>query len=137
MHSTPDEQSRLVESRSDGSGGLAAEISNRVVGLLKEYTGRGPTKARTYLHERVVICVLEDTLTRGEQQLAEHGEEAQALENRRAFQRLIRSEARAAVEELTGRRVVAFLSDNALDPDIAVEAFVLELQPASSEAIDG
>jgi len=32
----------------------------------------------------------------------------------------------AVVEELTGRRVIAFLSDNHMDPDIAVETFVTE-----------
>lgn len=138
------EGSRMASVSSDGrtsadpskevAGGIAAEISNSIVSLLKEYSGRGPTKARTYLHERMVICVIENALTRGEQQMAQHGEEEQAVESRRTYQRLIREEAKTAVEELTGRRVVALLSDNALEPDVGIEAFVFgdETPPAGN-----
>ncbi len=131
MPPTPPQAPVYEDARGSEAGGVAAEISNRVVSLLKKYSGRGPTKARTYLHDRMVICVLENALTRGEQQMADHGERVQAVENRRTFQRLIREEAKGAVEELTRRRVVAFLSDHSLDPDIGFEAFVLE------ESLDG
>lgn len=112
--------------RSDEHGELAAEISRRIVGLLRDYTGRGPTRARTYVHDRVVVCVLEDTLTKGEQSMAEGGEQEAALGARKAYQRLMREDAARTVEELTGRRVAAFLSDNSVEPDVAIEAFVLD-----------
>ena len=107
----------------------AAQISNRVVQLMREYTGRGPTQARTYLDDDVVLCVVKDTLTRGEQALVHGGEEQTVLGLRRQYQYLMRAEASKAVEEITGRRVVSFMSDNATDPDMAAEIFVLDGPP--------
>lgn len=115
----------------DTNGGVAAEISNRIVGLLKEYTGRGPTKARTFLDGNLVVCVFEEALTRGEQKMAEGGEAEHAVATRHAYQRLIREDARRAVEEATGRKVLAFLSDNVAEPDIGIEAFILEEEPGA------
>lgn len=45
---------------------------------------------------------------------------------RRAYQYTMRHDLVSGVEELSGRKVVAFLSDNHIDPDIAIESFVLE-----------
>jgi uncharacterized protein YbcI len=104
----------------------SAQISAGLVQLTRDYTGRGPTRARTYISDGVVVCVLEDTLTKGERSLADRGEEEQVLTIRRIHQRLMGEEATTLVEEATGRRVVSFLSDNATDPDVAVEIFVLE-----------
>jgi uncharacterized protein YbcI len=118
---------------SDDHGVLAAEISRRVVGLLREYAGRGPTKARTYIHDQLIVCVLENTLTQGERAMADGGEQTAALESRRAYQRLMREDAASAIEDLTGHRVAAFLSDHSIDPDVAIEAFVL----ADADAGDG
>ncbi len=108
------------------TGELAAAVSNRLVQLVRDYTGRGPTKARTYIHDDVVMCVLQDTLTRGERVMADRGDPLAVIEHRRAFQRLMRDDAVQAVEEVMGKRVVAFLSDHHLDPDVAVETFLLE-----------
>jgi uncharacterized protein YbcI len=105
--------------------GMGAEISTRMVQLLREFTGRGPTKARTYMHEDLIVVVLQDTLSRGEHAVAEHVGPGTVLNQRKAFQDAIRKDATAMVEELTGRSVAAFLSDNHIDPDIAVEVFVL------------
>ncbi len=102
-----------------------AAISNLMVGLLKEYTGRGPTKARTTLGDHVVTCVLEDTLTKGERHLVARGEHRTVLETRRLFQELIREQATTQVEKILDRTVIAFMSDNHIDPDLAVETFVL------------
>ncbi len=112
--------------QADERGELGAEVSRRLVGLIRDYTGRGPTKARTYVHDRVIVCVLEDALTKGEKMMAEGGEQAAALDARRAYQRLIRDDAARTIEELTGRRVAALLSDSSVEPDVAIEAFVLE-----------
>jgi uncharacterized protein YbcI len=107
------------------NGPLAAEISRRIVRLISEYTGRGPTRARTYVHGNLIVCVLADTLTKGERSLAHHGAEGAVIDTRRMYQQLMRDDAIAMVEELTGRTVVAFFSDHNLDPDMAIEAFAL------------
>jgi uncharacterized protein YbcI len=119
------------------NGPLAAEISRRMVRLISEYTGRGPTRARTYVHSNLVVCVLADTLTKGERSLAQHGAGASVIDTRRTYQQLMRDDATAMVEELMGRTVIAFFSDHNLDPDMALEGFVLApddgADPARSE----
>jgi uncharacterized protein YbcI len=106
-------------------GSIAAAISSAVVQLMREYTGRGPTKARTYIDEDLITVVLQDTLTMGERSLVRDGEADLVLTSRKAFQRTMSTQLIAAIERLSGRSVYAFLSDNHIDPDIAVETFVL------------
>ncbi len=116
---------------------VAASISNRVVHLMSAFTGRGPTKAWTSLDQDLVSVVLRDTLTRGERSLVADGQSDLVLNMRRAYQMTMREELVAAVEEATGRTVVAFLSDNHIDPDVAIESFVLEPVRRSGRSMDG
>jgi uncharacterized protein YbcI len=107
-------------------GELAAAISNAVVQALARTTGRGPTKAKTTLGDNGVFVVLQDSLTRGERTLVDAGEGAAVLDLRRRWQSIMEADVSREIEELTGRRVVGFMSDNHIDPDLAVEVFVLE-----------
>ena len=104
---------------------MAREISRGVVNLYKKYTGRGPSHARTHIHEDVIVTVLRDTLTHAEQTLKDEDRMEMIREQRRVFQDAFRTEAKGLVERTTGSRVVAFLSDHAIEPDHAVEVFVL------------
>jgi uncharacterized protein YbcI len=108
-----------------GHGLLAAAISNGIVSLMHRYTGRGPVRARTTIDENLVVCVLGDTLTKAEQQLVDAGRSKVVLRGRRAMQDTLADDAIAMVSELTKREVVAFMSNNHIDPDLAVETFVL------------
>src|SRR3954462_9002313 len=110
------------------NGQLAAAISNTVVKALARTTGRGPTKAKTTLGDNGVFVVLQDTLTKGEQSLADAGERQTVLDVRRKWQAGRQAEISREIEELTGRKVIGFMSDNHIDPDLAVEVFVLEPQ---------
>jgi uncharacterized protein YbcI len=110
-------------------GERAAAISTAVVHMLAERTGRGPTKAKTTLGDNGVFVVLQDSLTRGERTLVEAGEQAAVLDLRKRWQNVMRQEMTDKVEELTGRKVVGFMSDNHIDPDLAVEVFVLSPPP--------
>jgi uncharacterized protein YbcI len=107
-------------------GALNAAVSNAVVRLLSEYVGKGPTKARTIHSGKIVLCVLEDTMTKAERSLANDGKEDWVLRMRHAFQLTMRKDLTAAVEELTNRKVVAFMSANHVEPDLAAEVFVLD-----------
>ena len=107
------------------SGTLSAAISNAVVGLLHDYTGRGPTRARTTIGADTIVVTLRDSLTKAERTLADRGQSTEVLAMRRAFQATMRDDLVAAVEGLTGRTVEAFLSDNLHDPDVAVEIFLM------------
>jgi uncharacterized protein YbcI len=106
-----------------------------VVQLMREYTGRGPTRARTYISGDLISVVLQDTLTMGERSLVRDGEADLVLASRKAFQRTMSRQLIAAIEEHSGRSVLAFLSANHIDPDIAIESFVL--MPRSANGVDG
>jgi uncharacterized protein YbcI len=113
-----------------------------VVQVLRSYTGRGPTKAWTSIDTDLVVCVLHDSLTKGEQSLAGDGRGHQVRDMRKAYQEVMGPELIAGVEEITGREVIAFLSDNHVEPDIAIETFVLRPQtdgrnPAPAGSVAG
>jgi uncharacterized protein YbcI len=109
-----------------GDGSPAAAISNLVVRLMSEYTGRGPTKSRTYVHDDLITVVLQDTLTKGERSLVRDGKEDLVLSTRLAYQMTMRNDLVSGLEQLTGRTVRAFLSANHMDPDVAVEIFLMD-----------
>src|SRR5436190_14661377 len=113
-------------------GQMAAAISNTVVKALARTTGRGPTKARTTLGDNGVFVVLQDSLTVGEQTLNDAGQGQVVLDLRRRWQAVMQADVSREIEELTGRKVVGFMSDNHIDPDLAVEVFVLEPLPQST-----
>jgi uncharacterized protein YbcI len=114
-----------VHNEAPVGGSKAAAISNHVVRTMSEYTGRGPTKARTHINDNVVTVLLQDTLTKGERSLVGDELDELVLTMRKAFQGTMRHDLISGVEEILGRKVVAFMSDNHIDPDIAAEVFVL------------
>jgi uncharacterized protein YbcI len=113
-------------------GAVSAEISTAAVRLIAEYTGRGPTKAHTVINRDSVMILLGDTLTKGERSLAKMGMSDHVMETRRRYQMAMRDDLIRAVEEHTGRRVVAFMSDNHIEPDMAAEVFVLDSLPGTA-----
>ena len=103
------------------------EISNAMVALYKELFGRGPTKCRTaYAGPDVIISSLEDTLTPAERSMVELGEHLRVEETRLFFQRASRDRFTGKVEEITGRKVRAFVSGTDPYEDVATEVFYLE-----------
>lgn len=110
-------------------GELAAAISDSVVQTLTRITGRGPMQAKATVGDNGVFVVLQDTLTVGERSLVDAGEQRAVLDLRRRWQDVMRVEVSKKVEELTGRPVVGFMSDNQIDPDLGVEVFVLGPEP--------
>lgn len=106
-------------------GELSASIATMVVHVLNEHTGRGPTQARAHVNRDVITVLLRDTLTKGERRLVSDGHAPVVLHTRSIFQNIMRDKLVASVEDLTGRTVAAFVSANHIDPDIAVETFVL------------
>ena len=117
-------------------GELSAALSNAIVALMAEYTGRGATQSRTFVNENLITCVMHDSLTKGERSLVTDGREDAVLEMRRTYQATMRPELIAIVERLTGRKVAAFMSANHVDPDVAVETFVLELSESAADRKD-
>jgi uncharacterized protein YbcI len=115
-------------------GVIASAISSNAVRMLHEYTGRGPTKARTTINRDTVMIVFADTLTKGERKLAENGDGETVLQMRHRFQEAMRDDLVAMVESEMERKVLAFMSTNHIDPDMAAEVFVLE--PAEEGGVE-
>jgi uncharacterized protein YbcI len=106
-------------------GGVRAQIATGIVRLQSEYYGKGPTKAKAYVTEDVVVVVLEETFTKAERTLVERGETEAIQQIRRRFQQSMAEEFRSIVEQATGRVVKAFLSETNLEADVSVEFFLL------------
>jgi len=106
-------------------GRARAVISTEMTRLHREYYGRGPTKARTYIQDDLVAVVLEETFTRAERTLVDRGEIDAIQQIRRRFQQQMAEEFTALVEQATGRKVRAFLSETNLEEDVSVEIFLL------------
>ncbi len=113
------------------TGLASANISTAAVQLLHEYTGRGPTKAKTTINDTIVTVLLADTLTKAERKLVDTGHTERVLQLRHDFQNAMRDDLVALVEGELGRKVIAFMSQNHVDPDLAVEVFVLEPDEAA------
>ena len=121
----------LQEQETDGP--LLASISRAVVRIVHEYTGRGPTKARSSIRDDVVIVMLQETLLKAEHSLIRDGKPELVVEMRRTFQETMRQELSAAIAMLTEREVIAFMSDSHLEPDYSVEVFVLAPETEGAE----
>jgi uncharacterized protein YbcI len=111
-----------------------AAISNQLVRLHSEYYGRGPTKAKTYMIDDLVVVVLEETFTPVERTLINRGETAAIMEIRRRFQQAMKEDFTKVIETVTGRRVRAFMSETDLESDTSVELFLLDnARPGSAD----
>ena len=106
--------------------GMLAEISNAMVGLKKEFYGKGPTKAKTYLNDNYVFCVMEGGLTRNEQTLIDRGHEDLVRTYRLRFQEAMEAPTVEAVQRITDRGVIGYHSQIVFNPERAFEIFVLD-----------
>jgi uncharacterized protein YbcI len=108
-------------------GQLLAAISNRIVAILREHYGRGPMKAKTYALDDLIVVVMRGSgFTALEKTIMDSGEPDRVVEMRHDFQRLMTKRFTETIEELTGRNVVAFLSQAHVDPDLTLEIFFID-----------
>jgi uncharacterized protein YbcI len=107
-------------------GELNAAVTREVVRIHTAAIGRGPRKSYSFHSGDTLVTILLEVLTRAEQNLVAYDEGDAVLAMRRLSQRAMAEEMKAAVARLTGRKVLAFMSDNHLDPDMAVQVFILE-----------
>jgi uncharacterized protein YbcI len=120
--------------RQHESQGPSAKIATSVVQVIHECTGRGPTKAKTTINENMVTVLLADTLTNGERRLVESGRANRVIQLRHDYQLVMRDDLVGIVERELDRKVIAFMSQNHIDPDLAIEVFVLKPADAVSQA---
>src|ERR1044072_1674751 len=106
-------------------GDVLTAISEGMVALLKEFYGRGPTQAKTYYQDDLVVCLLRGGFTRVEQTLLDGGRGHAVIAQRMEFQEVMRERFQAVVTPATGRPVIFFMSDNQQTPDMICAVFVL------------
>ena len=112
-------------------GGQAlVELSNAMVALHREYFGRGPGAAKSFINDEMVVCVLSDIFTAVERTLISAGQAEHVRRTRGLHQEALEGEYKSSVEAIMGRQVEAFLSVVHVDPDVAVEIFMLGDSPA-------
>jgi uncharacterized protein YbcI len=116
----------MNEPRQLTGGELNAAITRALVGIHTEYLGRGPASASTFHYGNVLVTLLHGVLTNAEKSLAKTDRAPVVKNMRQLLHQTLEADSRAAVERLTGREVVAFISGNHLDPDIAAELFILD-----------
>ena len=110
------------------SGGhLLAAISNRIVQIQREHYGRGPMKAKTYALDDLVVVVMRGTgFTPLEKTMMDSGDPDRIVEMRHEFQHMMTRRFTDTIEELTGRKVLAFLSQAHVEPDLSLEIFFVD-----------
>ena len=107
-------------------GQMATAVSNAIAGLHRSHYGRGATRTRTVMGSDYVICFLEDVYTTAERTLIDAGHFDTVRATRNAFQETMRERFSQAVEEAVGRKVIGFLSQVHVNPDLSIETFILE-----------
>jgi uncharacterized protein YbcI len=110
-----------------GGGHLLAAISTRIVAILRDHYGRGPMKAKTYALDDIIVVVMRGSgFTPLEKTIMESGQPQRVVDMRHDFQHIMTERFTDTIEELTGRRVTAFLSQAHVDPDITIEIFFVD-----------
>jgi uncharacterized protein YbcI len=108
-------------------GHLLAAISTSIVGILRDHYGRGPMKAKTYALDDIVVVVMRGSgFTPLEQTIMDSGQPERVIAMREDFQRVMAQRYKQKIEELTGRKVLAFLSQAHVEPDITMEIFFID-----------
>jgi uncharacterized protein YbcI len=110
-----------------GGGSLLAAISTSIVGILRDHYGRGPMKAKTYVLDDIIVVVMRGSgFTPLEQTIMDSGEPDRVVAMREEFQRVMADRYKQTIRDLTGRDVVAFLSQAHVQPDITMEIFFVD-----------
>ncbi len=126
MEDNPPGAGEAGESKPLSGGALLSAISTQIVGILREHYGRGPMRAKTYVLDDLIVCVLRNGFTAHEKTMMDSGEGERVVEMRHDFQRMMGLRYKELIEDLTGREVVAFLSQSHVDPDITLEVFFVD-----------
>ena len=116
----------MTDQSEDHGQGLLARLSNEMVRAQKKFFGKGPTEAKSYMLDDLLLIVMRGGLTTAEKTMLEFGRPDQVREFRQLFENEMTERLTSMVEELTGRKVVNYQSQVMFDPDIVVEMFVFD-----------
>lgn len=117
---------------------LLVAVTSAMVALHERYHHRAPVTAKTLLiDDDLLACVLGGVYTDVEQTMIEIQQTTIVQETRSLFQAAMQHKFIAAVERLSGRSVLAFISNQHVGPDIEIEIFLLQSKdvPGSTELL--
>src|SRR5690349_25104624 len=109
-----------VRPRQDGVS-INAAISRAMVAEMKEFFGKGPESAKSYLVDDLLFIVMRGGITTAEDTMLEAGQHDLVRQFRLKFEEEMRERLTSMVEQLVGRKVVTYQSQILFDPDIAIE----------------
>lgn len=118
-------------------GESLSAISRRVVGLLKEYSGKGPVKARAYYWNDLLVVMMTDGYTTVENTLLAQGRSKTVMEQRAEFHEVMIPHFKLVIEQELGREVVACMNSSHYAPDLNAELFVLAPRDAAEGPSEG
>ena len=120
----------------ESGGRMLAQLSNEMVRVMKRSFGKGPTSAKSYMLDDLLIVVMRGGMTTAEQTMKDLNQEDRVREFRQTFENEMADHLSARVAEITGRKVVTYQSQIMFDPDLIVEMFVFE-DKAPEESSEG
>lgn len=105
---------------------LLAEVTDAMVAMHARYHGRAPAAAKSlWMGDDLLVCVLGGVYTDVEKTMIELERATIVQETRSAFQEAMQQKFIDVVQGLSGRRVLAFISNQHVGPDLEIELFVL------------
>ena len=127
------DETRASPLEREDRGAISSQVSREIVQVHARLYGRGPTKAKTFVQDEFILCVLEDVYTPAERTLVAAGSAAEVKASRHAFQEAVAEQFIEIVERAAGRRVRVFLSQVSNEPEVSAELFMMEPYPASTD----
>jgi len=115
----------MIDGQQTSARPQLTELSNTAVALHREHFGRGPGAAKTHVADNLVVCVLTDVFTPFEKTLIEAGQEERVRETRAIHRAATEGVYKSRMEAVLGRRIEAHMSSIHVDPDVAVDIFVM------------
>jgi len=107
---------------------LLSRISTEMVRAQKEFFGKGPTQAKSYFFDDMLLIVMKGGTTTAERTMLDFGEENKVRDFRQTFENQMTEKLTGMIEELTGRKVLTYQSQIMFGPDRIVELFVFDDQ---------
>jgi uncharacterized protein YbcI len=105
---------------------LLSQISNEMVRAQKTFFGKGPTEAKSYILDDLLVIVMRGGMTTAEKTMLQFGQQDQVRQFRQLFENEMTERLTDMIERLTGRTVLTYQSQVMFDPDVVVEMFVFD-----------
>ncbi|MBA3746456.1 MAG: DUF2294 domain-containing protein [Solirubrobacterales bacterium] len=105
---------------------LAMQLSNAMVKAQKQYFGKGPLRAKSYLVDDLLFIVMRGGMTRAEETMLDFDQADMVRDFRQTFENEMTERLTTMIEDITGRKVLTYQSQILFDPNLVIEIFVFD-----------